>query len=52
VISPNPEVIQEAKRMLERLDNGNDVGGGARLYVYNVQYTQAEKLQKPPCSRR
>ncbi len=45
VISPNPEVIQEAKRMLERLDNGNDAGGGARLYVYNVQYTQAEKLQ-------
>ncbi|MBL8308889.1 MAG: type II secretion system secretin GspD [Burkholderiales bacterium] len=45
VISPNPDVIKEAQRMLERLDQGNDAGGGARLYVYNVQYTQAEKLQ-------
>lgn len=45
VISPNPEVIKEAQRMLERLDQGNDAGGGARLYVYNVLYTQAEKLQ-------
>jgi len=45
VISPNPDVVKEAKRLLERLDNGMDAGGGTRLYVYDVQYTQAEKLQ-------
>ena len=45
VISPNPDVVKEAKRLLERLDSGIDAGGGTRLYVYDVQYTQAEKLQ-------
>ena len=45
VISPNPDVVKEAKRLLERLDSGMDAGGGTRLYVYDVQYTQAEKLQ-------
>lgn len=45
VISPSADVVKEAQRMIERLDNGNDAGGGARLYVYPLQYTQAEKLQ-------
>ncbi len=45
VISPNPDVVKEAQRLIERLDSGNDAGGGARLYVYTLQYTQAEKLQ-------
>lgn len=45
LISPQRDVIVEARQWLERLDKGNDAGGGARLYVYNVQYTQAEKLQ-------
>jgi len=45
VISPNPEVVKEAQRLLERLDSGNDAGGGARLHVYQVKFTQADKLQ-------
>lgn len=45
LISPQRDVILEARQWLERLDKGSDTGGGARLYVYNLQYTQAEKLQ-------
>lgn len=45
LISPQRDVINDARQWLERLDKGSDAGGGARLYVYNVQYTQAEKLQ-------
>ena len=45
IISPQRDIILEARTWLERLDKGSDAGGGARLYVYNVQYTQAEKLQ-------
>ncbi|MEO7254029.1 MAG: secretin N-terminal domain-containing protein [Casimicrobium sp.] len=45
LISPQSDVIREARQWLERLDKGSDAGGGARLYVYNVLYTQAEKLQ-------
>ena len=45
LISPQRDVILEARRWLERLDKGSDAGGGARLYVYTLQYTQAEKLQ-------
>ena len=45
LISPQRDVILDARQWLERLDKGSDAGGGARLYVYNVQYTQAEKLQ-------
>ncbi len=45
LISPQREMIVEARQWLERLDKGSDAGGGARLYVYNVRYTQAEKLQ-------
>ena len=45
LISPQSAVIREARQWLERLDKGSDAGGGARLYVYTLQFTQAEKLQ-------
>ena len=45
LISPQRDVILEARTWLERLDKGTDAGGGARLYVYYLQFTQAEKLQ-------
>ena len=45
LISPQREVIIGAQQWIERLDKGGDAGGGARLYVYEVQFTQAEKLQ-------
>lgn len=45
LVSPRPEIIIKAREMLERLDNGQDAGGGARLYVHVLRYTQAEKLQ-------
>jgi general secretion pathway protein D len=45
LISPKREVILTAKAWLERLDTGTDAGGGARLYVYQLQYSHAEKLQ-------
>jgi general secretion pathway protein D len=45
LISSQRDVIVDARQWLERLDKGTDAGGGARLYVYNIQYTQAEKLQ-------
>jgi len=46
LISPQRDVITDARQWLERLDKGgSDSGGGARLYVYYLQYTQAEKLQ-------
>lgn len=45
LISPQRDIILEARQWLERLDKGTDAGGGARLYVYYLQFTQAEKLQ-------
>lgn len=45
LVSPRPEMIAEARLLLDRLDNGQDAGGGARLYVHVLKYTQAEKLQ-------
>ena len=45
LISPQRDILMEARQWLERLDKGNDAGGGARLYVYYLQFTQAEKLQ-------
>jgi general secretion pathway protein D len=46
LISPRRDMIQTAKSWLEKLDSGQDAGGGARLYVYQLQYSQAEKLQQ------
>jgi general secretion pathway protein D len=45
LISPRPEIIVQARQMLERLDSGQDAGGGTRLFVHVLRYTQAEKLQ-------
>lgn len=45
VISPREEVVKDAERWIERLDQPGDPSGGQRLYVYTLQYTQAEKLQ-------
>jgi general secretion pathway protein D len=45
LISPRPEIIVQARQMLERLDAGQDAGGGTRLFVHVLRYTQAEKLQ-------
>jgi len=45
IISPQPQVIAEAQRWLEQLDKGGDAGSGQKLFVYVLQYTQAEKLQ-------
>lgn len=45
LISPQRDMIIEARQWLERLDRGTDAGGGSRLYVYNVLFSQAEKLQ-------
>ena len=45
LISPQRDMIVDARQWLERLDKGTDAGGGSRLYVYNVLYSQAEKLQ-------
>lgn len=45
LISPQRDTIIDARQWLERLDKGTDAGGGSRLYVYNVLFSQAEKLQ-------
>jgi general secretion pathway protein D len=45
IISPRPEMLREAERWVARLDQPGDVAGGQRLYVYYLEYTQAEKLQ-------
>ncbi len=46
LISPQAKVVQDARVWFERLDAGGaETGSGQRLYVYNLQYTQAEKLQ-------
>lgn len=45
LISPRPDIIVQARQLLERLDSGQDAGGGTRLFVHVLRYTQAEKLQ-------
>lgn len=46
LISPQKRIVDEARRWIDRLDaGGSDAGGGQRLYVYALRYTQAEKLQ-------
>lgn len=45
LVSPQESVILQAQELLEKLDKSSDVGGGARLYVYHLQHTQATKLQ-------
>ena len=46
LVSPQAKILQEAKQWIERLDAGGaDAGNGQKLFVYALQYTQAEKLQ-------
>jgi general secretion pathway protein D len=45
LVSPQRDVILQAREWIEKLDRGSDAGGGARLYVYTLQYSYAEKLQ-------
>jgi len=46
VISAQARVVEEARAWIERLDaSGGDAGNGQKLFVYTLQYTQAEKLQ-------
>lgn len=45
LVSPRRETILQAKAWLERLDVGGTSGDGVRLYVYHLQYSQADKLQ-------
>lgn len=46
LISPQASAIEQATTWMSRLDEGGmDTGSGQKLYVYALQYTQAEKLQ-------
>ncbi|MGL4232258.1 MAG: type II secretion system secretin GspD [Casimicrobium sp.] len=46
VVSPHADVVKDAERWIERLDQPGDTAGGQRLFVYNLRYTQAEKIQQ------
>jgi general secretion pathway protein D len=43
VISPQPHILDQAETWIRRLDRGGSADS-TRLYVYNLQYTNAEKL--------
>jgi general secretion pathway protein D len=43
VISPRPDMISQAETWIRRLDRGGNADS-SRFYVYNLQYTSAEKL--------
>src|SRR5437867_5813400 len=43
IITPQPEYLEEAKKWIERLDQGGE-GSGARFYVYQVQNSRAERI--------
>ena len=46
IVSAQARVVEEARTWIERLDaGGGDAGNGQKLFVYTLQYTQAEKLQ-------
>jgi general secretion pathway protein D len=45
IISARSEMIIEARQWLERLDFGGDTGNGQKLFVYELRFAQAEKLQ-------
>ena len=44
VITPQPKYLEQARIWLERLDRAGATGGGAQLYVYQVQNGEADKL--------
>ena len=43
VISPQAHILEQAETWIRRLDRGGSADS-TRLYVYNLQYTNAEKL--------
>jgi general secretion pathway protein D len=43
IITPQPAYLDEVKKWVTRLDQPGH-GDGPRFYVYNLQYTRAEKL--------
>lgn len=46
IVSAQARVVDEVRVWIERLDaGGGDAGNGQKLFVYTLQYTQAEKLQ-------
>ncbi len=44
VISPQRHIIEQAETWIRRLDRAGNDAGGQSMYVYNLQYTSAEKL--------
>src|SRR5207248_11796352 len=43
IITPQPAYLEEAKKWIERLDQGGE-GSDARFYVYQVQNSRAERI--------
>src|SRR5947207_7734540 len=44
IITPQPEYLDEAKKWIERLDKAGTDSAGVRFYVYQVQYSRAERI--------
>ena len=44
IITPQPEYLEEAKKWIERLDKAGTDSAGVRFYVYQVQYSRAERI--------
>src|SRR5438128_2655890 len=44
IITPQPEYLEEAKKWIERLDKAGTDTAGVRFYVYQVQYSRAERI--------
>src|SRR5438094_2898331 len=44
IITPQPEYLEEAKKWIERLDKAGTDAAGVRFYVYQVQYSRAERI--------
>jgi general secretion pathway protein D len=45
IVTPQPTMLAEAEKWIERLDQAGETGGGQRLFVFYLKYTQADKLQ-------
>src|SRR5438105_2233876 len=44
IITPQPAYLEEAKKWIERLDKAGTDSAGVRFYVYQVQYSRAERI--------
>lgn len=44
VITQQPKYLEQAKTWIERMDRAGGAGGGTRLFVYQIQNGQAEKM--------